>query len=45
MLDLERKIEKTIFKAALALDENNWSGWFELVMKPSLTRSPLLAQK
>jgi len=30
MLDLERKIEKTIYKATLALDENNWSGWFEL---------------
>ena len=30
MLDLERKIEKTIYKAALALDENNWSAWFEL---------------
>ena len=29
-LDLERKIEKTIYKAALALDENNWSAWFEL---------------
>ena len=30
MLDLERKIEKTIYKATLALDENNWSAWFEL---------------
>ena len=30
MLDLERKIEKTIYKATLALDENNWSEFFEL---------------
>ena len=30
MLDLERKIEKTIYKATMALDENNWSEWFEL---------------
>lgn len=30
MLDLERKIEKTIYKATIALDENNWSGWFDL---------------
>ena len=30
MLDLERKIEKTIYKATLALDENNWAAWFEL---------------
>ena len=28
--DLERKIEKTIYKAALALDEHNWADWFEL---------------
>ena len=30
MVDLERKIEKTIYKAAIALDENNWSEWFSL---------------
>ena len=30
MLDLERRIEKTIYKATLALDENNWAAWFEL---------------
>ena len=30
MLELERNIEKIIYKATLALDENNWSAWFEL---------------
>ena len=28
--DIERKIEKTIYKAALALDEHKWENWFEL---------------
>jgi hypothetical protein len=27
---IERKIEKIIYQAALALDENNWADWFKL---------------
>ena len=30
LANIERKIEKIIYQAALALDENNWSAWFEL---------------
>ncbi len=30
MLELERKIEKAIYKAALALDANDWTGWLDL---------------
>ena len=28
--NVERKIEKLIYQAGLALDENNWADWFEL---------------
>ena len=28
--NVERKIEKLIYQAALALDENNWADWFKL---------------
>ena len=26
-VDIERKIEKIIYQAALALDKNNWADW------------------
>ena len=29
-VNIERKIEKIIYQAALALDENNWADWFKL---------------
>ena len=29
-LELEKKIEKTIYKATLALDANDWSTWLDL---------------
>jgi 3-phenylpropionate/cinnamic acid dioxygenase small subunit len=30
LVTIERKIEKIIYQAALALDENNWADWFKL---------------
>ena len=28
--NMEKGIEKIIYQAALALDDHNWDGWFEL---------------
>ena len=28
--DIEKKIEKLIYRTALALDDNDWESWFEL---------------
>ena len=28
--NMEKSIEKIIYQAALALDDHNWDGWFEL---------------
>lgn len=30
MIDIEKNVERTIYKAALALDANDWAGWLEL---------------
>ena len=28
--NMEKSIEKIIYRAALALDDHNWDGWFDL---------------
>jgi methanesulfonate monooxygenase small subunit len=30
MIDIEKTVERTIYRAALALDSNDWPGWLEL---------------
>ena len=44
-VEIEKKIEKIIYRTALALDDNDWKSWFDLCDDAFFTRSRPSVQK